>query len=161
LLSKGDPSLASDLFKPRSSGIPASLLEYPAGPDWASTQKTRELWGGLYVQYQLAIADRLYLLSGARFDNVWENVKLSVSSSTTGPTFPAESQSNKLRGLKQREGILWHLATPLSLYANYTENFGAAPGLYVSAAGENGLFAPQQSAHEWEAGLKFEPPGGR
>src|SRR5262249_36115497 len=43
----------------------------------------------------------------------------------------------------------------LSLYVKYTENFGATPGLYVGADGQNALFLPQQSAQEWETGLKF------
>jgi iron complex outermembrane receptor protein len=83
----------------------------------------------------------LYLLSGWRYDYVSE----------TG---------QGLHGLKQREGILWHLATPLSLYVSYTENFGADPGLYANA-NLISVLAPVQSAHEWEAGLKWEDPAGR
>src|SRR5882724_1776528 len=64
LLSRSDPSLATDLFNPRNVAIPTFLLQ---DPDWAARQTQAELWEGAYVQYQLSIADRLYLLSGWRF----------------------------------------------------------------------------------------------
>ena len=133
LFSRGDPSLATDLFNPRNMPIPTPALEYP---DFSSNLKTRELWAGVYVQYQMALADRLYLLSGWRFDNVWNTVQLDVNVSKSGIPIADNSRSNGLRSLKQRQGILWHLAAPLSVYANYAENFGAAPGLYSDMAEE-------------------------
>jgi iron complex outermembrane receptor protein len=158
LLSRSDPSLATDLFHPQKTPIPTSLLDKP---DWSSNLRTREFWAGAYIQYQVSLADRLYLLSGWRFDNVWNNVRLGVNATKTGILIPDGAQANKLRSLKQRAGILWHFAEPLSIYLNYAENFGAAPGLYVSADASAGLLLPEQSAHEWEAGLKLETPGGR
>jgi iron complex outermembrane receptor protein len=159
LLSRSDPSLAIDLFNPRKIAIPASLLEHP---DLESRLESRELWGGAYFQYLTSLADQLYLLSGWRFDMVLSRLKLGVdSTSYVTPLISASSQAHSIHSYKQREGILWHFAAPLSLYANYTENFGAAPGLYVSADTSSGLFLPEQAAHEWEAGLKLEVPGGR
>jgi len=158
LLSRSDPTLLTDLFAPRTVAIQTSLLQFP---DWASRQTKRELWAGAYAQYEVSFADKLYLLSGWRFDTVWENAVLNVDAAGGGVLYGENSLADRIHSLKQREGILWHLAAPLSLYANYTENFGAVPGLYVSATYDTGLFLPQQSAREWEAGLKWESPGGR
>jgi iron complex outermembrane receptor protein len=158
LHSRSDPSLATDLYNPHNMTIPTSLLD---NPDWSSNLRTREFWAGAYIQYQVSLADRLYLLSGWRFDNVWNQANVGVNATKTGILIPDGSQANKLRGLKQREGILWHFAEPLSVYINYAENFGAAPGLYVSADSSAGLLVGEQPASEWEAGLKLEAPGGR
>ncbi|MFL6600490.1 MAG: TonB-dependent siderophore receptor [Steroidobacteraceae bacterium] len=159
LLSRSDPSLATDLFAPPlNMTIPTSLLD---NPDWSSNLRTREFWAGAYIQYQVSLADRLYLLSGWRFDNVWNNIRLGVNASKNNILIPDGSQANRLRSLKQREGILWHLAEPLSIYLSYAENFGAAPGLYVSADASTGLMVGEQTAHEWEGGLKLEAAGGR
>jgi iron complex outermembrane receptor protein len=158
LLSRSDPSLATDLFNPRNVAIPTSLLQ---DPDWAARQTQAELWGGAYVQYQLSLADRLYLLSGWRFDYVSETSGLNVDVFKSFPAITGGSGSNSAHSGKQRQGILWRLAAPLSLYANYTENFGAVPGIYVSADLTREFIPPRQSAHEWEAGLKLEVPDGR
>jgi iron complex outermembrane receptor protein len=110
----------------------------------------------------------LYLLSDWRLDQVWPNSAaggyIPASDRITGGSGQitlSGSESDKLRVLKQREGILWHPTRSLSLYANYSENFGATPGLYASPAGDVGLFLPIQSAHEWEAGVKLERADGR
>src|SRR5262249_38316987 len=55
---------------------------------------------------------------------------------------------------KQREGLVWRALPWLSLYAKFSENFGATPGLYVGADGPTAIFLPQQSAQEWEVGFK-------
>jgi hypothetical protein len=49
---------------------------------------------------------------------------------------------------------VWRALPWLSLYGKYSENFGATPGLYVGADGPSAIFLPQQSASEWEGGLK-------
>jgi len=104
LISRSDPSLATDLFHPQNMPIPTSLLD---NPDWSSNLRTREFWAGAFIQYQVSLADRLYLLSGWRFDNVWNNVRLGVNATKTGILIPDGAQANKLRSLKQRAGILW------------------------------------------------------
>jgi iron complex outermembrane receptor protein len=157
LLSRSDASLTTDLFEPTNVPIPVSLLEEP---DRESQTMTRERWAAVYGQYQAALWDRLYLLSGWRKDVVWENVTATVTP-TGGVLGLLGSQTNEVRAIKQREGILWRPAQWLSLYANYSENFGATPGLYASATGDVGLYLPVQSAHEWEAGVKIESPEGR
>jgi iron complex outermembrane receptor protein len=157
LLASSDPSFATDLFNPGTGPVPAQV-----DPDWISQMVTRERWAAYYAQYQVVLWNRLYLLSGWRHDTVWENLQ-EVGGGTTqsGQLVPFGNLATQLRGLKQREGILWHATPSLSLYANYTENFGATPGLYVSASGDVALFLPEQSAHEWEAGVKVERADGR
>jgi iron complex outermembrane receptor protein len=157
LLSRTDASLTTDLYDPAYEPIPVSLLQ---DPDRESHTLTRERWAAGYVQYQAALWDRLYLLSGWRKDKVWENVT-GTTSPPAGLFTVLGTGSNTVRATKQREGILWRPARWLSLYANYSENFGATPGLYASATGDVGLYLPVQSAYEWEAGVKVESPYGR
>jgi iron complex outermembrane recepter protein len=59
-----------------------------------------------------------------------------------------------VHAVKQREGLVWRALPWLSLYAKFSENFGATPGLYVGADGPTAIFLPQQSAQEWEVGFK-------
>jgi iron complex outermembrane receptor protein len=167
LLYRSDPSLATDLFDATNVPIPVALLQ---NPDGESDLVTRERWGAVYAQYQAVLWDKLYLLSGWRLDQVWPNAASGgyIPDGAGGrishggrQIILSGSESGKLRVLKQREGILWHPTRSLSLYANYSENFGATPGLYASPAGDVGLFLPIQSAHEWEAGVKLERADGR
>jgi iron complex outermembrane receptor protein len=136
--------------------VPILLLQ---APDSDNHLMTRERWAAVYAQYEAALWDRLYLLSGWRKDEVWENV--TATAIPLGALGVFGSQANQVRATKQREGILWRQTRWLSLYANYSENFGATPGLYASATGDVGLYLPVQSAHEWEAGVKIESPDGR
>ena len=157
LLSSSDSSFTTDLFNPSKAPVSAFV-----NPDWISQMLTRERWASSYAQYQVVLWNRLYLLSGWRYDTVWENLaELAGSTKQIGLGPPSGSLASKLRGVKQREGILWRATTSLSLYANYTENFGATPGLYVGASGDVALLQPEQSAHEWEAGVKLERADGR
>ena len=143
-------NLTDDLFHPRTMPLPLELLDHP---DQTTTRSTGELWSAVYIQDQVQFGERFYFLAGLRYDAA------SAHNGQTGYTAQLGSQPyiNNTAGvhaLKQREGFVWRATPWLSLYAKYAENFGATPGLYVGADSPNALFLPQQSAQEWESGLK-------
>jgi iron complex outermembrane recepter protein len=145
-----DFSLTTDLFNPKTIPLPLALVR---NPDGRANSRTGERWGALYVQDQVEISERLYVLLGLRYDQAWVNNEQT----TTGNILlsPYSNSSSHVHAIKQREGIVWRMRPWLSLYAKYAENFGASPGLYVGADSVTALSLPQQSAQEWEAGVKL------
>jgi iron complex outermembrane recepter protein len=142
--------LTDDLFHPRTIPLPLGLLDHP---DQTTQRSTGERWSSVYLQDQVQFGERFYFLVGLRYDGASAHNGQSVYTVTEG-TRPFASNSANVNALKQREGFVWRARPWLSLYAKYAENFGATPGLYVGADGTNALFLPQQSAQEWETGLK-------
>ncbi len=156
-----DPSLTTDLFHPTSTVIPESLARQP---DREIYRNARERWAAAYVQDHVSFGNRLYFLLGVRFDSAWASVgQMSSGSFSSGTIFtPFFLESGlQIQMVKHREGLVWRPVPWWSLYALHTENFGAAPGLYVGANGYSGLDIPPQSATEWEAGMKLERLDGR
>jgi iron complex outermembrane receptor protein len=160
LLLKSDPSLAVDLFHPAPAAVNWSLLQKPESNLRTTTS---EEWVGWYVQDQMRIGDTVHVLLGARFDHVHENVENDGFSPIIGAanSIIRGAQSNKVEALKGRGGVVWHPLQPLSLYANFSQNFGITAGLFESGNGETELLLPAELAQEWETGLKFESPEGR
>jgi iron complex outermembrane receptor protein len=162
LYTKSDAGLATDLFNPRPGTMPLSLL---TNPDWSSHDSTTERWAGLYVQDQIHLSDSLYVLAGARYDFVEEQVN-NLAYDATNPYIPYwidyGGGANQVHALKARGGLLWHPAGAFSLYANYIQNFGVSPGLYYSTNNQQELtYLPAERASEWEAGLKLETADGK
>jgi iron complex outermembrane recepter protein len=145
-------SLTGDLYHPSTIPIPVALLE---NPDQKTQRNTGERWTAAFVQDQIELGSRLYLLLGLRWDEATARSGQTVYSPQNGGSWsPYFINSARVHALKQREGVVWRALPWLSLYAKYSENFGATPGLYVGADGSTGIFLPQQSANEWESGLK-------
>lgn len=150
--SASDFSLTTDLFHPRTIPIDAGLLE---SPDQKTQRNIGERWGAAFLQDQIQFGSRLYLLLGVRFDKAWAHSGQTVYSPINGGYWsPYTLNGAQVHAIKQREGLVWRALPWLSLYAKFSENFGATPGLYVGADGPSAIFLPQQSAQEWETGLK-------
>jgi iron complex outermembrane recepter protein len=150
--SASDFSLTTDLYHPRRIPIPGALLE---NPDRKTQRNTGERWGAALIQDQIQFGSRLYLLLGVRFDQAWAHSGQTIYSQANGGVWsPYVLNGAKVHAVKQRDGIVWRASPWLSVYAQYSENFGATPGLYVGADGPTAIFLPQQSASEWEGGLK-------
>jgi len=139
----------TDLFSPQHGPVPSSLLE---NPDWANATATTERWSSAYVQDQIAFAQKFYLLLGARYDVVSER----LDSGFGLPILDAGTERRWDHAFKRRAGLVWRATEPLSLYANYTENFGISTGIYGEGTGGTGTLVPAESAHEWEIGAKSE-----
>lgn len=151
--SASDFSLTTDLFHPATIPIDPGLLE---SPDQKTRRNIGERWGAAFVQDQVQFGSRLYLLLGLRYDKAWAHSGQTVYSPSNGGSWsPYNLNGARVHALKQREGLVWRALPWLSVYAKYSENFGATPGLYVGADGPTAIFLPQQSAQEWETGFKI------
>lgn len=150
--STSDFSLTTDLFNPRTIPLPLALLQ---NPDQRTRRNTGERWQAAYLQDQIQLGEKWYFLVGLRFDSAYVHTGQSTYSAQSGATWtPYSTNSATVHAFKQRQGVLWRATPWLSLYAKYAENFGTSPGLYVGADTQSALFSPQQSAAEWETGVK-------
>jgi len=147
-----DFSLTTDLYQSSSMPVPVALL---SNPNQRTQRNTGERWSAALIQDQIEIGSRVYLLLGLRQDAAVAHSGQTIYTPQNGGNWsPYYINSVRVRALKHREGIVWRALPWLSLYAKYSENLGATPGLYLGADGATGLFVPQQSANEWEGGLK-------
>ena len=143
--------LTTDLYHPAGIPLPLQLFEDPQ----KVYRNVHERWGSLYAQDQVSFLDRFYVLLGLRFDKAWTS--LSQTNQPLGASaFSFGVANSQTHALTKRVGLVWHPTDALSLYAKYSENFGTAPGLYVAATGDTGIYAPEQSAVEVESGVKLE-----
>ena len=151
--------LTTDLYNPQTVPIPVSLFQYAHDVTY---RNVHERWGSFYVQDQVSFWDRFYLLLGLRFDAAWTGIGQSlVIPQQEGVTFPYFVVNGLVHAVTKRAGFVWHPTTSFSAYAKYTQNFGAVPGLYVAASGNEGLSSIGQPAVEFETGVKLEFAEGR
>jgi iron complex outermembrane recepter protein len=147
-------TFTTDLYAPRHVRVPGNLLH---NPDWAYAIWTSERWNGVYLQDQIGIGERVYVLLGVRYDHAREWLD-------TASGFPLQDDGKDMRwdhAFKRHAGIVWRAAEPLSLYANYAENFGISTGIYGDGTGATGTLVPPETAHEWEVGAKASFLDGR
>ncbi len=141
-------SFTTDLFTPRHVPVPSDLL---LSPDWAYAIRTSERWSSVYLQDQIAIGSQLHVLLGVRYDHAREWLDIATG-------IPLQDSGTDVRwdhAFKQHAGIIWRAAAPLSLYANYAENFGISTGIYGYSSPNQGTLVPPQTAYEWEIGAKM------
>ncbi|NHZ35916.1 TonB-dependent siderophore receptor [Massilia sp. CCM 8692] len=135
-LARGDGVAAPlDLYAPVYGNYtaPAALVQSPA-----TTLRQK----GVYVQDQIKFGPRWVTVLGWRHD--------SVSTDVTGrPSERADDSANT-----KRAGLLYVADGGWSPYLNYAESFQPVGG--VDAYGKS--FRPQRGK-QWEAGLKWQPPG--
>ena len=146
-------SFLTDLFNPRHVPVPGDLLQ---NPDWAYATRTAERWSSAYLQDQIAIGSQLHVLLGVRYDHAREWIDI-------GSGAPLQDSSTDVRwdhAFKRHAGVIWRAAAPLSLYANYAENFGISTGIYGGSTGVQGALVPPETAHEWEIGAKAASQNG-
>ncbi|WP_082409760.1 TonB-dependent siderophore receptor [Methylomonas koyamae] len=105
---------------------------------------TSTSWFGLYLQDQIEMPYRVFVLGGLRFDQANQLDRL------------LNSIAGDEHRVSPRGGLLWRALPELSLYANYSENFGAQNGR--NGAGE---MLPAQTAQQWELGAKTELANGK
>ena len=110
---------------------------------------------GLYLQDQIKLPYDFHVTGGFRYQNLHQ---ASWTQANDMVIYPNPSLSAD--AVTPRVGLLWQPRKWLSLYSNYTENFGANSGnVYVNdstikAAGPTG-------SQQWEVGFKNEFFDGR
>jgi iron complex outermembrane recepter protein len=148
--------LATDLYHPENGPLPS----FDNSRD-VIYRNVHERWGSLYAQDQVSFLDRFYVLLGLRFDQAWTSIEQTSGEAGAPFGVASEPANNQADAATKRLGFVWHPTGALSLYAQYSQNFGAVPGLYVAATGNSGLYLPTQSATALESGVKLEFCDGR
>jgi iron complex outermembrane recepter protein len=164
LIFRNDTSLQTDLLHPAHAPIDWSLL---GDPDSSTLNFTEEQWVGAYFQDQVQIGDSIHLLFGGRFDHVHERIDRIGMQKASGLPYPPGTildenfgQADTLQSIRGRAGLLWHPLQPLSLYINFSQNFGVTAGLFAGAGNRELLLLPAEQSQEWETGLKLESAQG-
>ncbi len=124
-----------DVFTKKVSGPPLVVDPANYGASTTTTNST-----GLYVQDQIKLPGHVHVLGGLRY----QRVKVVGESHADSDVTP-------------RLGVVWQPLDGLSLYANYTENFGANPGV----TDFQGHSLKPEGAEQKEVGVKSELFGGK
>ena len=140
-----------------STVYPTSLI--PLDPDtfYYSSATTDSL--GVYVQDQVKFPNRVQLLAGLRYQDVKNS-----SESMQGVNFYGGSGVLQVApdqhdsAVTPRLGVLWQPRSTLSLYASYTENFGASN---AGTTDWQGNPLKPEGANQYEVGAKTETPDGK
>ncbi len=102
---------------------------------------------GIYVQDQITLFDRLYILAGVRYDLIDQDVDNEDSRFPEG--FNAKKTDSKF---SPRLGVLYRVTPEVSAYGSFVQGFNLTARTGVSVDGK--IFDPQRST-QLEAGLKF------
>lgn len=131
------------------SGDPFNIYNptYPTTPLVHNFEKQPDRnteWYGLYLQDQIKLPFNLFGNVGVRYDNAVgrNNGAVTTDDDRVSP----------------RGGLLWRPQEWLSVYGNYSENFGPSNSLF-NEPGQQAL--SPQTAKEWELGTKTEFMDGR
>ena len=151
----GGPFVYVPLF---SSSVP-STDGIPLDPDTTFYTNTKTNSWGAYIQDQIKLPWNIDVLAGLRYQDV-ESSGYSISGVNFGGTGErVDNTPSHESAVTPRFGILWRPQQWLSLYASYTENFGAAN----AALGTDwqGKSLPPEGATQYEVGAKTELFGGK
>lgn len=135
--------------------VPNRSLTSTSVQGFASRQDTT----GVYLQDQLELPFHVFILAGARYQNIYQESSsvATLNSSMPGPLQPAGTPLSAAR-VTPRFGLLWRPQKWVSFYGNYTEGFSPNKG---AVYGPPVALVPPSSATSWEAGAKFEFFDGR
>jgi iron complex outermembrane receptor protein len=141
------PASAIDIFDP-VYGVKA-----PDEPSIFINRVGKNYRFGFYIQDQISLLDKLYILAGARLD--WLNQDIKDTGTLMGEDFDDKETDWQI---SPRIGILYQIIPELGIYANFSRGFNLILGLGVSAEGK--IFKPERST-QYEAGFKLDLFGGR
>lgn len=132
-----------DVLNPVHPGAPFILDPTLPFAAYATDIKTTE--SGLYLQDQVELPHKIFLTAGVR------EQKVTTDSVGGYFGFPLDSSRRSESAATPRAGILWGPKSWLSVYASYTESFGASFGYSYP-----GQPMPPTGAKQYEAGVKSE-----
>lgn len=112
----------------------------PGASAFTDSPKFNQEWYGLYFQDQIKFPFNVYGNVGGRYDNATSNKYASVGTTTTDDDH-----------FSPRGGLLWQPVEWLSVFGNFSENFGPSQSLFNSP---NQQQLPPTLAHQWETGVK-------
>jgi iron complex outermembrane recepter protein len=114
---------------------------------------------GLYIQDQIKLPYNVHVTGGIR----WQYIHNRTDTTNYNPnlSFASATQEGSTQdAVTPRVGILWNPEKWLSLYANYTESFGANTAKSFIKPGIGKILDPT-SAEQYEGGIKLEFFGGK
>jgi iron complex outermembrane receptor protein len=120
----------------------------PGASTFTTDSNYNQEWYGLYFQDQIKFPFNIYGNVGVRYDN---------ATSSQYPTNGAATITDDDH-VSPRGGLLWKPLDWLSVYGNYSENFGPSNNLFTSP---DQKMLPPTLANQWEAGAKTEFFDGR
>jgi iron complex outermembrane receptor protein len=136
-----------DLFHPNGSGTPFVGAPTPFIVDFGTNGSL-----GAYVQDQVAFPGGVYVLAGARYQEIHQTSALGF----VGPALP--NPKLDAQRVTPRLGVLWQPRDWLSLYGNVAGNFGPNTPGYITPEGDS---VPPTSAGQWEFGAKTSLLGNK
>ena len=144
---------------PLYTSVVASTASIPIDPNSFYYTDTTTRSYGLYAQDQIKLPHSIEILGGLRYQHSGTS-----GFSTNGTGFyggsgvPSPSNPPADHAVTPRLGLLWLPRENISLYASYSENFGATNGATTDWRG-----APlkPESAKQYEVGSKFESTDGK
>ncbi len=144
---------------PLYSSVVQSTAAIPIDPNSFYYTDTTTRSYGLYAQDQIKLPYSVEILGGLRYQHVATN-----GFSTNGTDFyggsgnPTPSNPPADHAVTPRVGVLWLPKDFLSLYASYTENFGATNATSTDYQGKP---LKPEGAKQYEVGTKAESSDGR
>ncbi len=135
---------------------PVYGIEEPFNPDDVPlirrSGKLNDL--GVYVQDQINLFDRLFVLAGLRYDYLDQSLK----DNTSTPDFSFNNIKNEDNEFSPRFGIAYEPIQGVSLYANYAQSFKS---LLVNSFTADGSVLDPETSTQYEGGVKFYLWDGR
>ncbi len=146
-----DPSGVFLGLTPIPPGTPNGGLVIDPNFSQNLTYKNNNDQYGLYLQDQVKLPYNLHFTGGLRYQYIHQY------SFSQYPVQDPSIQALSADKVTPRVGLLWQPQTWLSLYGNYTQNFGANIPVIIYPNGA----PPPTSAEQWEVGAKTEFFDGR
>lgn len=119
----------------------------PGASTFTPDPKYNQEWYGLYFQDQIKFPFNIYGNVGGRYDNATSNRYANDGMTTTDDDH-----------FSPRGGLLWKPLDWLSVFGNFSENFGPSNNLFNSPEQKQ---LPPTLAHQWETGVKTAFLDGR
>ena len=118
----------------------------PGASAYVKNPKFNQEWYGVYFQDQIKFPFNIYGNVGVRYDNA------------TSTQYLVPSVTTNDHHVSPRGGLLWKPVKWLSVFGNFSENFGPSNSMW-NAPGQRTL--PPTLAHQWETGVKTAFLDGR
>ena len=144
------PSTTIDIFDPVYGS--SEIVNPNEIPFLVRRVKTNDL--GFYIQDQLSIADKFFILAGLRYDFIYQK----FDDNTITPDNSFVEFNNELNEFSPRIGILYEPFKGIAIYGNYSRSFNL---LLVNSFRPEGAVLNPEKSDQYEGGVKLDLWGGR
>lgn len=138
------PSTSIDIYDPVYGS--SEVVDPSDVPLLKRRVKTNDL--GFYIQDQITIYNKLFLLAGIRYDYINQD----ILDNGLDPTEKSRRFNNEDNEFSPRLGILYEPIDGLSFYGNYSRSFFL---IVANAFSLDGSFLNPETSDQYEAGVKL------